>query len=150
MARNKGYIAVAFMLMALFTSCATDRKEGKDLGKEHFISTLETATEIEHETIDILTYPDEYSPEVKLNAEFLAQQMGIRRVAALPTAKRLETLGVKEIIKLQVVETTEDKCSYVQIADKDGNDYFILLGEGGGIWTVQKGDRNGDLIWVIH
>ena len=73
------------------------------------------ATESTEEyTYPAYTYPIEAPSEVKRNADFLCENLGIDKVAAFNTAHRLDSLGIREIIGMQS-EPSENKGYHVYI-----------------------------------
>ena len=61
------------------------------------------------------------------------------------TASVLYDLGVQEIVDISFEKIGNEH--HVQIRDSENNDYFFTLNEEGRLWTVRKGDENGEVIW---
>jgi len=105
---------------------------------------------------------------IDTNAEILLRELNACRDAVLSTidpnalihttspweyvllyvAQRLDSLDVKEIVKIEVTFDIEDGMIFgfydIQFTDKDGKDYSMTMEEAGGVSCIKAGDK---VIW---
>ena len=90
------------------------------------------------------------SPEAKVNAEILMQEIAISEESALFNAKVCDLSGIEEIVNIHV-KVGENNSYRIQITDLSGQDYFLLITNGGYISYILKGDENScDVIWHLR
>jgi hypothetical protein len=82
------------------------------------------------------------------------RRYNLNRYVLLSMAKRLDSLGVKEIVEIHVeVEVDPEEIggggSYlVQIKDEDEKSYYMVLAYEGFILFLHEGDRHGKLLFA--
>jgi len=95
-------------------------------------------------------HPPSYTVYVTKNSE-LFESLGLPyKNSKSFSASVLYDLGAQEIVDIsfEKIEIRAGVYEYrVQIRDSEGNDYFFTLNEEGRLWTVHKGDENGEVIW---
>jgi len=92
-------------------------------------------------------YPDDTPHIVRKNAEILFQEMDTIKEAALFSARKLESVGIKEIKDIHI-EIVRGGFYHATIVDSDGEQYYISLGEYGYIGGIRKDDIDGEIVWL--